>query len=72
MNILIYLLFLQLLCVFADPLVRISQGILDGTSEISKNGRKYSAFLGIPYAKPPIGIRRLRIIIFTIFFLKKF
>lgn len=69
MDTLFYLLFLlQLLSVFnADPLVRISQGILDGTNELSKNGRKYSAFLGIPYAKPPVGSRRLRIIIFIFF-----
>lgn len=39
----------------AQPLIQISQGKLKGTFLKSRSGRKYSAFLGIPYAQPPIG-----------------
>ena len=37
------------------PLVKIHQGILQGTIVETKNGRSISAFEGIPYAQPPIG-----------------
>lgn len=39
----------------SELLVQISQGILNGTIETSRNGRQYSSFLGIPYGKAPIG-----------------
>lgn len=58
MNTSFYFLLVYLVCLFninAEPLIRISQGILDGTVQLSKNGRRYAAFLGIPYAKPPVG-----------------
>ncbi|XP_033228894.1 uncharacterized protein LOC117180506 [Belonocnema kinseyi] len=35
--------------------VRISQGMLNGTIRESRSGRRYSAFLGIPYGQPPTG-----------------
>lgn len=44
----------------AQPLIQISQGKLKGTFLKSRSGRKYSAFLGIPYAQPPIGNLRFR------------
>ncbi|XP_033228895.1 esterase FE4-like [Belonocnema kinseyi] len=51
-------LLLHSLCIYllnAESLVEISQGILNGTIQVSRNGRIYSAFLGIPFGKPPIG-----------------
>lgn len=53
----ISLLLLYLFCgsfIKMQPTVTISQGKLNGTLEQSRNGRIYSAFLGIPYAEPPI------------------
>ncbi|KAK7574427.1 hypothetical protein V9T40_011618 [Parthenolecanium corni] len=35
--------------------IKIQQGILKGFEQHSRNGTKYHAFLGIPYARPPIG-----------------
>ncbi|XP_020707598.2 esterase E4 isoform X2 [Athalia rosae] len=49
-----------LLCIlcpatFAQPEVQIAQGSLQGLTWTSFRGRNISAFIGIPYAKPPIG-----------------
>jgi hypothetical protein len=44
------------------PVVRVQQGLLRGkllTSVRSKN--KYVGFLGIPYAKPPVGDLRFKV-----------
>lgn len=52
------LLFIYCVCTFAlnaEPRLEISQGKLKGTVFKSRSGRKYSAFLGIPFAQPPIG-----------------
>ncbi|KAK7602464.1 hypothetical protein V9T40_008053 [Parthenolecanium corni] len=35
--------------------IKTKQGILEGFEQHSRNGTKYQAFLGIPYARPPIG-----------------
>jgi len=44
------------------PVVTIpSLGKVIGTFLSSSNGRKYSAFRGIPYAKPPIGELRFKV-----------
>ncbi|KAK9511867.1 hypothetical protein O3M35_000440 [Rhynocoris fuscipes] len=54
-------LFLGLLCLaLAQPTVRIRQGELSGRYMSTVNGRSISAFLGIPYAKPPIGNLRFK------------
>jgi len=37
------------------PLVKLDKGLVQGTHKLSENGRVYSEFLGIPYARPPIG-----------------
>ncbi|KAJ8965970.1 hypothetical protein NQ314_003818, partial [Rhamnusium bicolor] len=44
-------------CVLGDdgPTVKIPQGDIKGTYQRSYNGRTFSAFEGIPYAKPPVG-----------------
>ncbi|KAJ8881674.1 hypothetical protein PR048_018160 [Dryococelus australis] len=39
----------------ASPTVKISQGTLRGTSDSTADGTKYYKFLGIPYAKSPVG-----------------
>ncbi|XP_043467737.1 juvenile hormone esterase-like [Leptopilina heterotoma] len=51
---------LWIFSISAEPLVQITQGTLNGTVEIARYGKKYSSFLGIPYAKPPIGRRRFK------------
>lgn len=38
-----------------ELLVKTKNGIIDGTFQQSRNGRNYSAFLGIPYGKAPVG-----------------
>lgn len=38
-----------------DPVARIRQGTLKGKIVQDKNGRNFSSFLGIPYARPPVG-----------------
>ncbi|CAL1528513.1 unnamed protein product [Lymnaea stagnalis] len=46
--------------VVSTPLVKAPSGTFQGTTLISKSGRAYSAFLGIPYAKPPVEDLRFR------------
>lgn len=43
------------------PKVLTSLGPILGTYEKSYHGRKYAAFRGVPYAKPPIGSRRFEV-----------
>lgn len=45
--------------VFGAPEVDISQGRIRGHTLLSRNGREYAAFTGIPYAKPPVADLRL-------------
>ncbi|CAL1528512.1 unnamed protein product, partial [Lymnaea stagnalis] len=40
--------------------VKAPSGTFQGTTLISRSGRAYSAFLGIPYAKPPVEDLRFR------------
>jgi len=45
-----------------EPIVTIpSLGKVIGSFSSSSNGRNYSAFRGIPYAKPPIGELRFKV-----------
>jgi carboxylesterase type B len=44
------------------PIVKVQQGLLEGklfTSAISKN--RFTGFLGIPYAKPPVGDLKFKV-----------
>lgn len=50
----------------ASPKTHISEGVVSGVYMESHGGRPISAFLGIPYAEPPIGDLR-----FVSFVLKK-
>ncbi|CAH2238147.1 jg22075 [Pararge aegeria aegeria] len=44
-----------------NPLVRVNNGILQGTWKVSTNGRNYASFMGVPYARPPVGKYRFRL-----------
>ncbi|XP_051164616.1 juvenile hormone esterase-like [Leptopilina boulardi] len=44
----------------AESVVNISEGLLKGTIITSRNGRNFSAFIGVPYAEPPIGVLRFK------------
>lgn len=41
--------------------IKTKQGILDGFEMESRNGTTFYAFLGIPYAKPPVGNLRFQV-----------
>jgi hypothetical protein len=43
-----------------DPVVTVIQGKMQGTKMTSRNGRSFYAFLGIPYATPPVGPLRFK------------
>jgi hypothetical protein len=45
------------------PLVHVEQGALRGTYLISAGGRKFAAFQGIPYARPPTGKHRFKVFV---------
>lgn len=54
----------QICCVFGSecsPLVHVSDGSLKGKCMTTRGGRTFHAFLGIPFAKPPIGDLRFRV-----------
>ncbi|KAF5297062.1 hypothetical protein FQR65_LT10071 [Abscondita terminalis] len=42
----------------SDPIRQIKQGSIRGMYMKSADGKNFSAFLGIPYAKPPVGTLR--------------
>lgn len=51
---------LHVLSTVKPPEVKTNYGYLRGVNMISRNGRVFSAFLGIPYATPPISELRFR------------
>ncbi|XP_063383716.1 carboxylic ester hydrolase-like [Cydia fagiglandana] len=44
----------------SKPVVRVTQGVLQGSWKVSTKGRPYASFEGIPYARPPVGKYRFR------------
>lgn len=44
-----------------DVVVSVAEGKLKGTTILNKNGRKFFAFLSIPYATPPVGDLRFKV-----------
>lgn len=44
-----------------QPIVTVSEGKLQGGSYKSFDGFQYDYFLGIPYAKPPVGNLRFKV-----------
>jgi hypothetical protein len=46
----------------SDPIVQIQEGSIRGTTLTSvRSNRTFFAFMGIPYAKPPIGDLRFKV-----------
>ena len=43
------------------PLVEVDQGPVRGQNWKSRSGRTYHSFLGLPYAKPPVGDKRFKL-----------
>lgn len=43
-----------------NPIVTTSYGKLKGGNGLSRGGKKYSSFSGIPYAEPPVGSLRFK------------
>lgn len=50
------------------PTVKLTQGSLQGYHKKSYDGRIYTAFEGIPYAVPPVGPLRFKVIICWLIF----
>lgn len=53
--------------VICEPSVTLSQGQLIGKISKNEHGKEYFSYLGIPYAKPPIGDLRFKVIHIYIF-----
>lgn len=47
---------------FCDPVIKITTGEVRGHILKSRDGRDFYSFSGIPYAKPPIGDLRFKVI----------
>ena len=44
----------------SPPVVKLKSGQIEGQLLFSTNGRVFSSFNGIPFAKPPVGKLRFR------------
>lgn len=44
-----------------NPVVKTSDGHLKGATGTNIDGGRFYSFLGIPYAKPPIGALRFKV-----------
>jgi len=61
-SLVLYITVLLLKIVNADrPIITTELGQLEGVWQTSAKGLKYAAFLGIPYAKPPIDDLRFEV-----------
>ncbi|KAK7602467.1 hypothetical protein V9T40_008056 [Parthenolecanium corni] len=54
------LLTLLIFCICNAHIVKVENGFLRGDENVSKNGRVYYEFCGIPYAAPPVGNLRFK------------
>lgn len=52
---------MNVVCIMGHVFMETKLGILKGTTMMSRNGRKFKAFMGVPYAKPPIGLLRFQV-----------
>ncbi|KAK9709153.1 Carboxylesterase family [Popillia japonica] len=57
-----YIFLICFFCVYTEdvPVVSTKLGKIAGVFEESYNGKTFSAFYGIPFAKPPIGVLRFQ------------
>jgi acetylcholinesterase len=44
-----------------SPIVKIKNGKLQGLVSKSRDGREYFAYVGIPFAEPPVGSLRFEV-----------
>lgn len=58
---LIFFVLISISAVISNPIVRIKNGTVEGIFQQSRNGRKIAAFMGIPYALPPLGDLRFEV-----------
>lgn len=49
------------LAVSAKIVVRIEEGLIEGSSLVTRNGKEIQAFRGIPYAEAPVGDLRFQV-----------
>ncbi|KAM3957563.1 carboxyl/cholinesterase 7 [Aphomia sociella] len=57
---LLFLFVVSVQCQGSNPIVRVTNGVLQGSWKVSANGRTFASFEGIPYARPPVGKYRFR------------
>lgn len=57
----IFLELITTIVVISNPVVQIKNGTLEGIFMESRKGRKIAAFMGIPYAVPPLGDLRFEV-----------
>lgn len=43
------------------PIIETPQGAIQGAWKLTISGRKVQAFMGVPYAKPPVGPLRFKV-----------
>ena len=61
MRLVIFVCCLNSMILCFSPIVRVEEGELVGTSYELPNGRIVDAFLGVPYAAPPISEHRFKV-----------
>lgn len=44
----------------SDPVVQVKNGLIRGRVSVSRGGREVVEFIGIPFAKPPVGELRFK------------
>lgn len=49
--------------VLCQKLVTIPQGTLEGIELTNENGKNFTGYRGVPYAKPPLGDLKFKVII---------
>lgn len=52
----------------SSPVVQVAEGKLRGCTKKNYNGEDILAFLGVPFARPPIGNLRFKVIYFPFLF----
>lgn len=48
-----------------SPIVHVADGEVEGVVELSRGGREFYAYKGIPFAKPPVGDLRFQVQYFS-------